>query len=94
MTLVFMLIVVTGMLMMLQKLVPRIPPDAEMPATPGTGGPDGNPDLTKLRVATQLLLTVVGLVGGGYVILYGDYPVQAQYWAAGLVGSVFGFWLK
>ncbi len=92
MTLVFVLIVVTVMLMMLQKLVARIPPDAQIPA--GTGEPDGTPDLVKLRMAMQLLVTVVGLVGGGYVVLYGNYSQEVQYWAAGLVGSVFGFWLR
>ena len=94
MTLVFVLIVVTVMLMMLQKLVARIPPDAEVPVAPGAGGTDGTPDLTKLRVAMQLLTTVVGLAGGGFIVLYGNYSTEVQYWAAGLMGSVFGFWLK
>ncbi len=80
------------MLMMLQRLVARIPPDAQLPA--GTSEPDGPSDLVKLRAAMQLLVTVVGLVGGGYVILYGNYSQEVQHWAAGLVGSVFGFWLK
>lgn len=94
MTLVFALIVVTVMLMMLQKLLARIPLDTEVPVASGVGGADGSPDLTKLRVAMQLLITVVGLVGGGYIVLYGNYSTEVQYWAAGLMGSIFGFWLK
>ncbi len=93
MTLVFVLIVVTVMLMMIQKLV-RVPPDEEAQFAPATDAPDRTPALAKLRTAVQLLVTVLGLVGGGYVVLYGDYPVEARYWAAGLMGSVFGFWLK
>ncbi len=94
MTLVFVLIVVTVMLMMLQKLVARIPPDAEMPIPTGLSESDGALDLGKLRTVIQLLVTAVGLVGGGYVFLYGNYSTEVQYWAAGLVGSIFGFWLK
>jgi len=92
MTLVFVLITVTVMLMMLQKLVTRIPSDTGVPFAPG--GADGTPDLAKLRVAMQLLTTVVGLAGGGYIVLYGNYSTEVQYWAAGLMGSIFGFWLK
>ena len=94
MTLVFVLIMVTAMLMMLQKLVARIPSNTEAPGATGAGGADGTPDLAKLRIAMQLLTTVVGLTGGGYVVLYGNYSTEVQYWAAGLVGSIFGFWLK
>jgi len=94
MTLMFVLIVVTAMLMMLQKLVARIPSDTEVPITRGANGADGILGLTKLRVAMQLVTTVVGLAGGGYVILYGNYSTEVQYWAAGLIGSIFGFWLK
>ncbi len=91
MTLVFVLIVVTVMLMMLQKLVARIPPDAEAPIPAGA---DGALYLARLRLVIQLLVTVVGLVGGGYVVLYSNYSTEVQYWAAGLAGSIFGFWLK
>jgi hypothetical protein len=91
MTLVFILIVVTVMLMMIQKLVARIQPGAEVSATPDIGG---TLDPAKLRALMQLVITVVGLAGGGYVVLYGDYPTEVQYWASGLVGSVVGFWLK
>jgi hypothetical protein len=42
----------------------------------------------------QFLVTVVRLVGGGYIVLYGSYSQEVQYWAACLVGSVFGFWLR
>jgi hypothetical protein len=91
MTLVFVLIVVTATLMMVQKLVVRTPPDSGTPTTLET---EEISDLTKLRVVIQLLITVVGLSGGGYVVLYGDYPPDVQYWAVGLIGSVFGFWLK
>ena len=94
MTLVFILIVVTVMLMMIQKLVARIQSGSEMSATPDIVGSDGGLDPTKLKMIMQLLITVVGLAGGGYILLYGDYPVEVQYWAAGLVGSVVGFWLK
>ena len=80
------------MLMMLQKLVARIPPGARIPTS--LGGPDGTPTLAKLRMAIQFLVTVVGLVGGGYVALYGNYSQEVQYWATGLEGSVFGFWLR
>jgi hypothetical protein len=51
-------------------------------------------DLGKLRTVIQLLVTAVGLVGDGYVFLYGNDSTEVQYWAAGLVGSIFGFWLK
>ncbi len=94
MTLVFVLIVVTVMLMMLQKLVARIPLDAQMPIPTGLSESDGALDFGKLRTVIQLLVTAVGLVGGGYVFLYGNYSTEVQYWAAGLVGSIFGFWLK
>jgi len=94
MTLMFVLIVVTAMLMMLQKLVARIPSDTEVPITRGANGADGILGLTKLRVAMQLVTTVVGVAGGGYVILYGHYSTEVRYWAAGLIGSIFGFWLK
>jgi hypothetical protein len=94
MTLVFILIVVTVMLMMIQKLVARIQPGSETSATPDIVGSDRDLNPTKLKVIMQLLITVVGLAGGGYILLYGDYPVAVQYWAAGLVGSVVGFWLK
>ncbi len=94
MTLMFVLIVVTAMLMMLQKLVARIPSDTEVPITRGANGADGILGLTKLRVAMQLVTTVVGLAGGGYIILYSNYSTEVQYWAAGLIGSIFGFWLK
>ncbi len=80
------------MLMMLQKLVARIPPGARIPTD--AGEPDGTPNLAKLRMTIQFLVTVVGLVGGGYVILYSNCSQEVQYWAAGLVGSVFGFWLR
>ncbi len=94
MTLMFVLIIVMVMLMMLQRLAAHAPPDAETAATPGAGGADGTLDLAKLRVVIQLLITIVGLVGGGYVVLYSDYPAEVRYWAAGLMGSVFGFWLR
>jgi hypothetical protein len=82
------------MLMMLQNLVARIPSDTEVPTAPEPNGADEILGLTKLRVAMQLVTTVVGLVGGGYVILYSNYSTEVQYWAAGLIGSIFGFWLK
>ncbi len=82
------------MLMMLQKLVARIPLDAQMPIPTGLSESDGALDFGKLRTVIQLLVTAVGLVGGGYVFLYGNYSTEVQYWAAGLVGSIFGFWLK
>lgn len=91
MTLVFVLVVVTVMLMMLQKLAARIPPDAEAPSPAGA---DGSLYLARLRLIIQLLATIVGLAGGGYIVLYGNYSIEVQYWAAGLVGSIFGFWLK
>ncbi len=94
MTLVFALVVVTVMLMMLHKLVAHIPPDEETSVTPGARGSDRSQDLVKLRTLMQLLVTLVGLAGGGYVMLYSNYPTEAQYWASGLIGAVFGFWLK
>lgn len=94
MTLMFVLIVVTVTLAMVQKLAVRVPPDAEMSETSGTGEPDETLDLAKLRLAIQILTTAVGLVGGGYIILYSGYSIDVQLWAAGLIGLVLGFWLK
>lgn len=94
MTLMFVLIVVTAMLVMLLKLVARIPSDTEVPIASGANGADGILGLTKLRVAMQLVTTVVGVAGGGYVILYGNYSTEVQYRAAGLIRAIFGFWLK
>ena len=88
MTLMFVLIVVTVMLMMIQRLVVRVPSDAD------STEPDGNRDLVKLRIVIQLLVTVVGFAGGGYFLLYGHHSADVQLWAAGLIGSIFGFWLR
>ncbi len=94
MTVVFVLIVVTAMLMMLQRLVALIPRDTETPPHADPDGTGGNVALTRLRVAMQLLVTVLGLGGGSYVLLYGNFSAEIQLWAAGLTGSIFGFWLK
>ena len=52
------------------------------------------PSFERTRVVVQLFITVVGILGGGYIIISGDYSPNAENWAAGLIGGVFGFWLK
>jgi hypothetical protein len=47
-----------------------------------------------LRLVMQVVVTLAGLGGGGFVLLVGGYSPAAENVASGLVGSVIGFWLK
>jgi hypothetical protein len=51
-------------------------------------------DRFNTRVAVQVLITLVGLVGAGYIILSGNYSGGIETTSGGIVGIVFGYWLK
>lgn len=46
------------------------------------------------RPLIQILITLVGLTGGGYIIISGNYSEGVQTTAGGIIGMIFGFWLK
>jgi hypothetical protein len=46
------------------------------------------------RLIMQILLTLLGLVGAGYIIFSGDFSANTEQWATGIIGLVIGFWLK
>jgi hypothetical protein len=51
-------------------------------------------DRFNTRLAVQVVITVVGLVGGGYIILSGNYSGGMETTSGGIIGMVFGYWLK
>jgi hypothetical protein len=46
------------------------------------------------RAFIRLIISIVGLVGGGYIILSGAYSASTETTAGGVIGMVFGYWLK
>src|SRR5215213_3671355 len=56
-------------------------------------GPDWRSLLTD-RAFIRLIISIVGLVGGGYIILSGAYSAGTETTAGGIIGMVFGYWLK
>jgi uncharacterized membrane protein len=47
-----------------------------------------------IKQGMQVLVTLILLVAGLHVILFGKYDVDVQKWAYGAVGSVVGYWIK
>jgi hypothetical protein len=51
-------------------------------------------DLLTSRPFVQLMATVFGLFLGGYIIISGAYSPGTVTTAGGIVGMIFGYWLK
>jgi hypothetical protein len=47
-----------------------------------------------VRLAMQIVVSLVILAAGLWVMLSGHYAEDATRWAAGAVGTVVGYWLK
>ena len=48
----------------------------------------------EIKLAAQILVTVFGLVAGGWILLGGDYPPGHEKAATGWIGLIFGYWLR
>jgi hypothetical protein len=46
------------------------------------------------RVGMQIFVTLSGLIGGGYIILSGNFSEGAVSIAGGAIGTVVGYWMK
>jgi hypothetical protein len=51
-------------------------------------------DRFETRLAVQVVITLVGVIGGGYIILSGNYSEGMETTSGGIIGMVFGYWLK
>ena len=52
------------------------------------------PNAPDVRLAMQIAVSIVMLASGLWVMLSGQYDVEARHWAAGAMGTVVGYWLK
>jgi hypothetical protein len=63
----------------------------DRPMFPRTRGTMERPEVHLLM---QVLVTLIGILGGGYVVISGGYSGDIENWAAGILGLVIGYWLK
>ncbi len=66
--------------------------EEERPTLYSPGGRTGIDD--RIRTIMRVCITIVGILGGGYIIISGNYSGGTETTAGGIIGMVFGYWLK
>ena len=46
-----------------------------------------------IRDLTRILITIV-LLTSSIVVIFGNYPDDYRKWAFGMIGAIFGYWLR
>lgn len=67
--------------------------EEELNRNPSGGTPHGRSRAPR-KLFMQVVVSLAILGAGLFMILHGSYSADAQKWAAGLIGSVVGYWLS
>ena len=49
---------------------------------------------SKSRAIMQIIISLIVLLGAGYVLVVGGYPEGVEKFCTGAIGTILGFWLS